>query len=89
MLQAEGGKKATLRNQWNETFKLVYSEKLGEMASEFDRVHSVHRALSVGALNCILPPADLRPYLIRAVERGMEAESAAKRGADLEVVEAA
>jgi hypothetical protein len=28
----------------------------------------------VGALNHILPPADLRPYLIHAVERGMEKE---------------
>ena len=89
MLQAEGEKKAALRSEWNEMFKLVYSEKLGEMASEFDRVHSVHRALSVGALNCILPPADLRPYLIRAVERGMEAENAAIQSADLEIVEAA
>ena len=41
------------------------------MAAEFDRVHSVHRALRVGALNRILPPASLRPYLIDAVERGM------------------
>jgi acetyl-CoA carboxylase carboxyltransferase component len=89
MLQAEGGEKAKLRTQWNELYKIVYSEKLGEMASEFDRIHSVHRALSVGALNCIIPPANLRPYLIHAVERGMAAEDAAKRSADLEVVEAA
>ena len=37
------------------------------MASEFDRVHSVQRALDVGALNCIIPPETLRPYLIDAV----------------------
>jgi len=49
----------------------VHSEKLGEMAEEFDRVHSVHRALDVGALHHILPPADLRPYLIHAVESGI------------------
>ena len=89
MLKAEGGKKAALRAEWNEMHNLVYSEKLGEMATEFDRVHSVHRALSVGALDCILPPADLRPYLIRAVERGMEAENDTKQSADLEIVEAA
>jgi histidine triad (HIT) family protein len=34
----------------------------------------VERALHVGALHQILPPRDLRPYLIRAVEQGMEAE---------------
>jgi len=41
------------------------------MAAEFDRVHSVQRALDVGALNYIIPPANLRPYLIDAVERGI------------------
>jgi len=34
-------------------------------------VHSVHRALKVGALHHIIPPASLRPYLIQAVERGV------------------
>jgi hypothetical protein len=63
-----------LRAQWDELFKVVHSEKLGEMASEFDRVHSVQRALDVGALNYIIPPANLRPYLIQAVERGIARE---------------
>ncbi len=71
MATAEGKEKARLRAQWNELFQIVHSEKLGEMAEEFDRVHSVHRALRVGALNHILPPASLRPYLIDAVERGI------------------
>ena len=67
----------------------MYSEKLGEMASEFDRVHSVHRALNVGALNYIIPPANLRPYVIHAVERGMRSEDKAQGNAELEIVEAA
>jgi acetyl-CoA carboxylase carboxyltransferase component len=71
MAKADGKEKSRLRAQWNELFKIVHSEKLGEMAVEFDRVHSVHRALRVGALHHILPPASLRPYLIDAVERGM------------------
>ncbi len=72
MEQAEGVEKGRLRAEWDELFKLVHSEKLGEMAAEFDRVHSVHRALEVGAINRIVPPALLRPYLIEAVERGVE-----------------
>ena len=48
--KADGVEKSRLRAQWNELFKIVHSEKLGEMADEFDRVHSVHRALEVGAL---------------------------------------
>jgi acetyl-CoA carboxylase carboxyltransferase component len=71
IIQAEGGEKRRLRTQWDELFPIVHSENLGAMADEFDRVHSVHRALRVGALHDILPPARLRPYLIDAVERGM------------------
>src|SRR5437868_5159793 len=74
MAHVEGAEKSKLRAQWEALFKIVHSEKLGEMASEFDRVHSVQRALEVGALNCIIPPARLRPYLIDAVERGIARE---------------
>ncbi len=71
---ADAMEKSRLHTQWDELFKVVHSEKLGEMAGEFDRVHSVHRALEVGALNCIIPPATLRPYLIHSVEVGIEKE---------------
>jgi len=74
MARAEGAEKGRLRAQWEELFKVVQSEKLGEMASEFDQVHSVQRALEVGALNYIIPPATLRPYLVHAGERGIEKE---------------
>jgi acetyl/propionyl-CoA carboxylase alpha subunit/acetyl-CoA carboxylase carboxyltransferase component len=71
MAKAEGAGKGRIRTQWDELFKIVHSEKLGDMAAEFDRVHSVQRALAVGALDRIIPPATLRPYLIDAVERGI------------------
>ncbi len=71
---ADGAEKGRLRSQWDELFKVIHSEQLGEMASEFDRVHSVQRALDVGALNYIIPPAKLRAYLIDAVERGIAKE---------------
>jgi acetyl-CoA carboxylase carboxyltransferase component len=79
MAQATGAEKGRLRAQWDELFKLIHSEKLGEMANEFDRVHSVQRALQVGALHHIIPPATLRPYLIHAVERGITQELAARQ----------
>jgi acetyl-CoA carboxylase carboxyltransferase component/biotin carboxyl carrier protein len=71
MTKADGAEKSRLRAQFDELFKVVHSEKLGEMAAEFDRVHCVQRALDVGALNYIIPPENLRPYLIHAVERGI------------------
>ena len=81
MAKAEGAEKLRLRAQWDDLLKIVHSEKLGEMAAEFDRVHSVERALAVGALNCIIPPATLRPYLIDAVERGITKEIASRKRA--------
>jgi acetyl-CoA carboxylase carboxyltransferase component len=83
--QADPAEKGRLRAQWNELFKVVHSEKLGEMAGEFDAVHSVERALQVGALHCIIPPANLRPYLIDAVERGIRKTDPAACPAELAV----
>ena len=73
MAQADRVEKGRLRVEFDELFKAIHSEKLGEVADEFDRVHSVHRALRVGALHRISSPVTLRPYLIRAVERGISA----------------
>ena len=66
--------KSRLRAQMSELFKTVQSEKLGQMADEFDHVHDVHRALRVGSLHRILPPRELRPYIVDALERGMRRE---------------
>jgi hypothetical protein len=71
MNDAQGAEKNRLRAEWSELFKVVHSEKLGEMAAEFDRIHSVNRALEVGALHKIIPPHQLRPYLIDAIGRGI------------------
>jgi len=61
--------------------KSVRSEKLGEVADAFDRIHSVQRALKVGSLDTILPAGRLRPYLIDAIEAGLAREQA-RRGRD-------
>jgi hypothetical protein len=49
----------------------VRSAKLGEVATEFDTAHSVQRAHRMGSVHRIVPPAQLRPYLVDAVRRGM------------------
>jgi len=66
--------KRGLRVRLAELRKVVRSEKLGEVAEEFDHIHSVHRALQVGSLDRIIPAPELRPYLIDAIRRGMERE---------------
>jgi hypothetical protein len=90
MTKAEGAEKGRLRAQWEELFKIIHSEKLGEMAAEFDRVHSVQRALEVGALHRIIPPATLRPYLIHAVERGIKKveETESEKAIEINEIEA-
>jgi acetyl-CoA carboxylase carboxyltransferase component len=49
----------------------VRSEKLGEVAEEFEQVHNIERARAVGSVHTIIPARELRPYLIGAVERGL------------------
>jgi acetyl-CoA carboxylase carboxyltransferase component len=69
--RAEGAERQALRSEREELWETVHSEKLGEMAAEFDAVHSVERAVEVGSVSRIIPPRSLRPYLIEAVERGI------------------
>ncbi|MGH3616267.1 MAG: carboxyl transferase domain-containing protein, partial [Pseudonocardia sp.] len=49
----------------------VRSEKLGEVADEFDTAHSVQRAHRMGSVHTIVPAVRLRPYLVDAVRRGI------------------
>jgi acetyl/propionyl-CoA carboxylase alpha subunit/acetyl-CoA carboxylase carboxyltransferase component len=76
--RADEAERGRLRARWHDLYETVHSEKLGEVAEEFDRVHSVERALRVGSLHHIIPAARLRPFLIEAVERGIRRA----RGAD-------
>jgi acetyl/propionyl-CoA carboxylase alpha subunit/acetyl-CoA carboxylase carboxyltransferase component len=72
--RAEGAERVALRDRLNKMKKVVHSEKLREVAEEFDGVHSVHRALEVGSVQKIIPANSLRPYLVDAIERGIERE---------------
>ncbi|MEZ4336081.1 MAG: carboxyl transferase domain-containing protein [Sandaracinaceae bacterium] len=69
--RAAGSEKVRLHGELTRLTRAVHSEKLGEVADEFDHIHSVERALEVGSVNRILPPRELRPYVIDALERGM------------------
>jgi acetyl-CoA carboxylase carboxyltransferase component len=69
---AEGVEQAQLRVELAAVRSAVRSEKLGEVAAEFEAVHDIERARRVGSVHAIIPAAELRPRLIAAVERGME-----------------
>jgi acetyl/propionyl-CoA carboxylase alpha subunit/acetyl-CoA carboxylase carboxyltransferase component len=69
---ADGAERTRLRAERSELWERVHAEKQGAFAAEFDSVHSVERAVEMGSVSSIIPPAELRPYLIEAIERGME-----------------
>ncbi|HYO04167.1 MAG TPA: carboxyl transferase domain-containing protein [Mycobacterium sp.] len=62
---------AGLRVKLSATRAAVRSDKLGEVAAEFEAVHNVERARRVGSVHAIIPAAELRPRIVEAIERGM------------------
>ena len=70
---AGGAERQRLRSERDALWAEVRSEYLGILAAEFDAVHSVERAVQVGSVDRIVPAAELRPSLVAAVERGMQA----------------
>jgi len=73
---ASGAERARIRAELADVTAAVKAEKLGEVASEFDRIHSVERALAVGSVDAIVPARELRPRVVEALERGMARELA-------------
>jgi acetyl/propionyl-CoA carboxylase alpha subunit/acetyl-CoA carboxylase carboxyltransferase component len=71
--EASGAERAALSARLAEVRASVRASMLGEVAAEFDRVHSIQRAVQVGSVDAIITAADLRPQVIGALERGLRA----------------
>ncbi len=69
---ARGTDAALRRTELTKITEQVRSEKLGEVADEFDGIHTIERALRVGSVDRIIAAADLRSYVVDALERGMK-----------------
>jgi acetyl/propionyl-CoA carboxylase alpha subunit/acetyl-CoA carboxylase carboxyltransferase component len=63
--------RARLRAELASVRASVRNEMLGQVAADFDRVHSVERARDVGSVHEIVTPSRLRPALHEAVARGL------------------
>ena len=72
--QANEIRKVALQGKLNEISATVRSEKVGEVAREFDHIHTVQRAQRVGSIDYVIEPEAIRPYLIEALERGIARE---------------
>jgi acetyl/propionyl-CoA carboxylase alpha subunit/acetyl-CoA carboxylase carboxyltransferase component len=73
--QAPAATRAVLAADLAELRSSVRVEKLTEVATEFDRVHSIQRAVDVGSVDAIISCAELRPRIIEAIEKGLTRQS--------------
>jgi hypothetical protein len=66
---ASGAERAALNAPLAEVQSAVRAEEVGQVAEEFDRVHSIQRAVDVGSVDAIIGAAEPRP---RIIEHGMK-----------------
>jgi acetyl-CoA carboxylase carboxyltransferase component len=74
-------KKAELASQLAEVRASVRAEKLSALAVEFDAVHSIRRAVEVGAVDAVIAASELRPAIAERVDAWMQGRSLATRPA--------
>jgi acetyl-CoA carboxylase carboxyltransferase component len=72
--RASGSQVRPLSAELDRTRAEVRSEKLGEVAMEFDGIHDIQRAKEMGSVDRIISGAEVRPYIVDALERGMRRE---------------
>jgi acetyl/propionyl-CoA carboxylase alpha subunit/acetyl-CoA carboxylase carboxyltransferase component len=84
--QADGAERPRLRARRAELWEELVTEKRRAFADRFDQVHSIERAVQMGSVTRIVPPAALRSSLIAAVERGIRRADTAADGIDRAVI---
>ena len=62
--KASSHEKVPLREQFERLQNDITLEKRGEIAKEFDQIHSVERAIQVGSLDAVIKPRELRARII-------------------------
>jgi acetyl/propionyl-CoA carboxylase alpha subunit/acetyl-CoA carboxylase carboxyltransferase component len=64
---AVGADRATLAAELDELRAAVRAEKIAEIATEFDAVHNIERAVEVGSADAVIAAEELRPKIINAI----------------------
>ena len=67
--EASSEEKPRLREEYDKLFEQVTLQKQGELAQEFDAIHTVERAVSVGSIDKIIPAEALRPEIIQILAK--------------------
>ncbi|MDQ1745018.1 MAG: hypothetical protein QOE23_3357, partial [Pseudonocardiales bacterium] len=65
---ARGVQRAALATELATLRSTVRVEKLSEVATEFDNIHSIQRAVEVGSVDAVIGAHELRPRLIQALD---------------------
>jgi acetyl-CoA carboxylase carboxyltransferase component len=58
--------------RYDETYQDVHLEHQARVAQDFEKVHTVERALRVGSIDDIISAANLRPYLRQQISTGVK-----------------
>ncbi|WP_374272882.1 carboxyl transferase domain-containing protein [Actinoplanes sp. M2I2] len=68
---AAGAERSALAAELEDLRNAVRTEKLGEVAAEFDRVHSIQRAVEMGSVDAVIKAAEMRPRIIEAIDTAL------------------
>ncbi|ETA08189.1 MULTISPECIES: ATP-binding protein [Gordonia] len=63
-----GTDRSSLNAELADIRQSVRAEKISEIAAEFDKVHSIQRAVEVGSVDAVIRAEELRPRIIGAIE---------------------
>ncbi|TWP33920.1 ATP-grasp domain-containing protein [Leekyejoonella antrihumi] len=67
--QATESERAPIAAELTEVRTAVRAEKIGEVAADFDGIHSIHRAVEVGSVDAVIEASELRPQIISVLDR--------------------
>ncbi|MGL5823424.1 MAG: carboxyl transferase domain-containing protein [Nocardioides sp.] len=67
-----GAERGALLVELSDLRAAVRSEKISEIAAEFDAVHDIHRAVRMGSVDRVIAAAQLRPAIIDALETALD-----------------
>ena len=68
---ATGADRVRLGAELAELRTSVRAEKIGEVATQFDGIHNIHRAVEVGSVDEVISASELRPKIIASLEAGL------------------
>jgi len=71
---ASGADRGALAVELEDLRNSVRTEKQNEVAAEFDRVHSIQRAVEVGSVDAVIKATEMRPRIIEAIENALRAQ---------------